>query len=226
MNAHSLMTLAMTVGGLVVVVAVLRKVGRGLTAVFEALATLATVLIAVWWTGKAVLFVVKSAVTHPRSTASLAVLLLWLMWWGSSVGVMVGGAIVAVAGVGLVAWWWRGRLSYEHWVGGRLRSWWLRWTVYARLLPRWLRACRLTVQDPDSRVVLVVSELPPVARTPRPGLQGEAHSGSPGRRGARRPGAGVGWLAAGVLLLCAPLCGRTRPAPPPGAGGPPSRLDH
>lgn len=155
MNAHTLVTLAMIGGGLVVTVAVLRKVGRGLTALFEALATVATVVVALWWTGKTLVLVVKSAVTHPRSTLGATVLALWLWWLG-----WLSALILAVAvGVGLAAWWWQARLSYECWVGRWLRSWWLRWTVYARKLPGWLRACGLTVQDSDQRVVLVVSPL-------------------------------------------------------------------
>jgi DNA segregation ATPase FtsK/SpoIIIE, S-DNA-T family len=155
MNVHALMTLVMVGGGLVLVVSVLRKVGRGLTALFEALATLATLVVALWWLGKAVVLVVKSAVTHPRTTAGLTVAVLWLCWWGWPSFVLFTSA----AGLGLVVWWWRGQLSYESWVGRRLRSWWLRWTVYARRLPGWLQSCGLTVQDPDQRVVLVVSPL-------------------------------------------------------------------
>ena len=155
MNVHALMTWVMVGGGLVVAVSVLRKIGRGLTALFEALATLATLVVALWWAGKAVVFVVKSAVTHPRSTVGAAVVVLWLWWWGWLPLVIVASA----AGVGLVVWWWRGRLSYQRWIGRRLRSWWLRWTVYARRLPGWLQACGLTVQAPDQRVVLVVSPL-------------------------------------------------------------------
>jgi S-DNA-T family DNA segregation ATPase FtsK/SpoIIIE len=155
MSTPTLMTLVVVGGGLVVAVAVLRKVGRGLTALFEALATVATVLVALWWTGKALVLVIKSAVTHPRTTASVAVLAVWLWWWGWLPLVVT---LVAV-GIALAGWWWRGRLSYERWAGRRLRSWWLRWTVYARKLPGWLRACGLIVQDPDQRVVLVVSPL-------------------------------------------------------------------
>jgi S-DNA-T family DNA segregation ATPase FtsK/SpoIIIE len=155
MNVQTLMTLVMVGGGLVVAVSVLRKVGRGLTALFEALATLATVVIALWWAGKAVFFMIKSAVTHPRTTAGVTVTVLWLWWWGWLPLVIVASA----AGVGLVVWRWRGRLSYEQWAGRWLRSWWLRWTVYARWLPGWLRACGLTVQESDQRVVLVVNPL-------------------------------------------------------------------
>lgn len=155
MNVHTLMTLVMVGGGLMIAVSVLRKIGRGLTALFEALATLATVVIALWWTGKAVVLVVKSAVTHPRTTAGGAVTVLWLWWWGWLPLVIVASA----AGVGLVVWWWRGRLSYEHWIGWRLRSWWLRWTLYSRRLPGWLRACGLTVPDPHQPAVLVMSPL-------------------------------------------------------------------
>jgi S-DNA-T family DNA segregation ATPase FtsK/SpoIIIE len=153
MNAQSLLTLTMIGGGLVVAVVVLRKIGRGLTSLLEALATLATVLIALWWIAKAAYFMIKAAVTHPRTTVGLVVAVAWVCWWGWLPVVVTAAA----SGVGLVVWWWRGRLFYERWAGRRLRSWWQRWTVYARRLPGWLRSCGLTVQDPDQRVVLVVS---------------------------------------------------------------------
>lgn len=155
MNAYSMLPLLMIGGAVVAGVVVLRKIGRGLTVLFEALATLATVVLALWWAGKAVVSMIKAAVTHPRTTAGVTVVLLWLAWWGW----LAVAVVVLAAGVGLVIWWWRGRLSYERRVGGRLRSWWLRWTVYARRLPGWLRTCGLTVQDPEQRVVLVVSPL-------------------------------------------------------------------
>jgi S-DNA-T family DNA segregation ATPase FtsK/SpoIIIE len=35
-----------------------------------------------------------------------------------------------------------------------LRSWWMRWLVYAPRMPRWLRACRLTVPDQGQPVAV------------------------------------------------------------------------
>ena len=56
-------------------------------------------------------------------------------------------------------WRWRHRASFETWAGRWLRSWWLRWTLYARRLPKWLRACGLTVQDNERPIVLTANPL-------------------------------------------------------------------
>lgn len=157
MNPQSFLMMLLVGGGLLVAVAVLHKVWRGLTVVFEAVAALAVLLVALWWVGKAVYLVIKSAVTHPRSLLGLVVVLVALSWWGR----LPLSIVATVAGIAGLLWWWRDRISFEQWVGGRLRSWWLRWTVYARRLPYWLRACGLTVRDPEQHTVLVMS---PVGR--------------------------------------------------------------
>src|SRR4051812_17517397 len=140
MNAHTVLQLLMIGGGLVVVVWVLNKIGKALAAVLEALATVAMVLLALWLVVKAGYTVVKTAVTHWRTTLGLTVATAWVWWWGWL------PVFVTAAGVtsGLMVWRWRHRASFEVWAGWRLRSWWLRWTLYARRLPKWLRACGLT----------------------------------------------------------------------------------
>jgi DNA segregation ATPase FtsK/SpoIIIE, S-DNA-T family len=149
-NGQSAGTL-LFLGGLVAVVWLLHKLGRGLAAAVETLAALAVVLVAVWLVVKVMYRMIKAAVTHWRTTLGALVLSMCLWWWGS----LPVALAVAVVAVGLGVWRWRHPATFEVWVGRRLRSWWLRWTVYARRLPCWLRACGLTVRDPNQPVVVV-----------------------------------------------------------------------
>jgi S-DNA-T family DNA segregation ATPase FtsK/SpoIIIE len=154
-NAHTLGTLVLAGGAVVVVVWVLNKIGRALTAVLEALATVAMVLLALWIAVKVSYAVIKAAVTHWRTTLGQVLLGAWLLWWGWLSLVVV----LALVAVGLVVWRWRHRVSFETWAGRWLRSWWQRWAVYARRLPGWLRACGLTIVDADRPIVLTANPL-------------------------------------------------------------------
>lgn len=153
MNAQALGTLVLIGGGVAVVVWLVNKIGRALTAVLEALATLAMMLVALWLLVKTVYTVGKAAVTHWRTTLSITVVGAWVWWW-SWLPVVLTLAGIAVV---LVVWRWRHRLSFEAWAGWWLRSWWQRWAVYARKLPRWLRACGLTVLDEDRPIVVTAN---------------------------------------------------------------------
>jgi S-DNA-T family DNA segregation ATPase FtsK/SpoIIIE len=155
MNASTVLHLLVAGGAIVVAVWVLNKVGKALASVLEALATVAMVLLALWLVAKAGYTVIKTAVTHWRTTLALTCVTAWVWWWGwLSIAVTV-----AVVAAGLLGWRWQHRSSFEVWAGRWLRSWWLRWTVYARWLPRWLRACGLTVQDSDRPIVLTANPL-------------------------------------------------------------------
>ncbi|GAB1512476.1 FtsK/SpoIIIE domain-containing protein [Actinophytocola sp. KF-1] len=164
MSAQSVMSLVLAGGGLALVVWVLHKVGRALASMAEAVLTLASLAVAVWLLVKAVFVMIKAAVTHPRTSATVLAVVGWLVWWGWP---SLAAVVVVTAG-GLLVWRWRHRTSFEMWAGRWLRSWWLRWTVYARKLPGWLRACGLTVVDPDRPTVLVMS---PFGRNRRPRRQ-------------------------------------------------------
>jgi DNA segregation ATPase FtsK/SpoIIIE, S-DNA-T family len=166
MNVHTVMTLILTVGGIAAVVWVLNKIGRALTAVIEALATLAVVFLGLWLLIKTTFLFVRWTIVHWRTTlgvTAVAVLPWWLGWLPVAI-------ITAALAAGLVVWRWRHRTSFEVWVGRRLRSWWLRWTVYAPRLPKWLRACGLTVQDADRPIVLTANPLGrnKIRRQPKP----------------------------------------------------------
>jgi S-DNA-T family DNA segregation ATPase FtsK/SpoIIIE len=65
---------------------------------------------------------------------------------------------LASVAAGLGVWRWLSLPTFDLWAGRYLRAWWQRWLVYARRMPGWLRACRLTV--PDDRHALVVNVNP------------------------------------------------------------------
>jgi DNA segregation ATPase FtsK/SpoIIIE, S-DNA-T family len=153
MNVQTIGTFVLAGGAVAVVVWLVNKVGRALTAVLEALATVAMVLVALWLLVKAVYWVGKAAVTHWRTTLTVTVVGVWVWWWGW----LPVAVLLAAVAVVLVVWWWRHQLSFEAWAGRRLRSWWQRWVVYARKLPRWLRSCGLTVLDEDRPIVLTAN---------------------------------------------------------------------
>jgi S-DNA-T family DNA segregation ATPase FtsK/SpoIIIE len=166
MNAQTILHLLVAGGAVVVVVWVLNKIGKALASVLEALATVAMVLLALWLVVRAGYTVVKAAVSHWRTTLSLTCVTAWVWWWGW-LPVVITAAVVVV---GLAGWRWRHRSSFEAWVGRWLRSWWLRWMLYARRLPKWLRACGLTVQDSDRPIVLTANPLGrnKIRRQPKP----------------------------------------------------------
>ncbi|MFC4853643.1 FtsK/SpoIIIE domain-containing protein [Actinophytocola glycyrrhizae] len=155
MNAQALGTLVLAGGAVAVVVWLVNKLGRALTAVLEAVATLAMVLVTLWLLVKTVFVVVKAAVTHWRTTLG-GTLLAAVLWWSGWVPVTAAAVVVPVV---LLVWRWRHRLSFETWAGWRLRSWWQRWAVYAPKLPGWLRACGLTVLDADRPIVVTANPL-------------------------------------------------------------------
>jgi S-DNA-T family DNA segregation ATPase FtsK/SpoIIIE len=155
MDPHTVLTIILAGGGVFGVVWVLHKIGKALAAIVEALATLAVVVVALWMMIKAGFWLIKTTVTHWRTTLALAALGGWLLAWGwVSPLVAVGLVVLAASG-------WRSghRASFEPWVGRRVRSWWQRWWIYARRLPRWLRACGLTIREHDRPVVLAVNPL-------------------------------------------------------------------
>ena len=83
----------------------------------------------------------------------------------------VAGVVVARAGCRSSAW-----------AGRRARSWWQRWIVYAPRMPRWLRACGLTVARPRPAGHGAGHPVPPLrGAAPGPAAPGP---GAPGGRGA------------------------------------------
>jgi S-DNA-T family DNA segregation ATPase FtsK/SpoIIIE len=139
--------------GIGAVLWVLHWVGRAVTKVLEAAAAVTVVFVTAWLVLKYTWKGGKWLCRHWRTALTTAALLAWLYWWGWPSLVITAGAV----GLGLTGWWWLGRSSFEPTAGRRLRAWWLRWTLYARKMPGWLRAAGLTVADRGQPVTVQVS---------------------------------------------------------------------
>jgi S-DNA-T family DNA segregation ATPase FtsK/SpoIIIE len=119
------------------------RVGHALIKLMEALAVVAAVFVAVWMGVKAAWWIARQVVRHWRTSLTGAGVFAWWLWWGW----LSLTITIAMVTVGLVVWRRLHRESFEPWAGSRMRAWWQRWTLYAPLMPSWLRACGLTVAD-------------------------------------------------------------------------------
>jgi S-DNA-T family DNA segregation ATPase FtsK/SpoIIIE len=155
MDAYLISLVIAGAGVLGVVVWVLAKLGKGLVKLAEALAAAAVVLFTVWLVIKAVVWALRQTVTHWRTSLTVLALLAWWHWWGSTSLVFTAGAVASV----LAGWRLVDLTSFDAWAGRHLRSWWLRWTVYAPKLPEWLHACGLSVKFDAAPVVMMVTPL-------------------------------------------------------------------
>ena len=153
MAGHSIGVLILACGGLGVLVWVLAKVGRVLVKVAEAMAAAAVVFMALWLVVKAVVWALRQAVTHWRTTITVLAVAAWCHWLGwISLIVLVGAVAVSLA-----SWRFADLVSFDRWAGRHLRAWWLRWSLYAPKLPGWLHACGLSVRDDTVPVVVTVN---------------------------------------------------------------------
>lgn len=134
-------------------VVVVLGAGQALTKVLEALAAVAAVFVTVWLLVKGVWWVGRQVVRLWRTSLTTAVVLAWLHWWGS-LSLLITLAVVTAD---LLGWRLLHRDSFEPWAGRYLRAWWQRWMVYARRMPRWLRACGLTVADQGQPVTVQIT---------------------------------------------------------------------
>jgi S-DNA-T family DNA segregation ATPase FtsK/SpoIIIE len=166
MNAHTIGMLLLGGAGLAVVVWVLHKIGKALLALFEALAAVAVVVLAVWGLLKTLAWLVKQVLTHWRTSLAVLAVALWWQWWGWSSLALTLGVIAAV----LAVWRYVDLVSFDSWVGRWLRAWWQRWTIYAPKLPGWLHACGLSVTDTTTPTVVGLNPWgrPPLRRPQRP----------------------------------------------------------
>jgi S-DNA-T family DNA segregation ATPase FtsK/SpoIIIE len=153
MSAHSVGVLVLGGAGLAVSVWLLHKLGRALAAIAEMLAAAAVVFIALWAVVKAVVWLVRQLVDHPRITAGTFVVAAWCYWLGWLSLAITDGAV----GVALVGWRLVNAVAFDQWAGRWLRAWWLRWSLYEVNLPKWLHACGLTVRDDAVPVAVTVS---------------------------------------------------------------------
>lgn len=160
------MTTSQTVlllGGLAVGLWVLHQVGQALTKVLEALASVAAVALTVWLLVKGSWWVGRQVVRHWRTSLTTAAALAWGYWLGW-LSLLI---TVSVVTAGLLAWRWLHRESFEPWAGRYLRAWWQRWMVYAPRMPRWLRACGLTVADQGQSVTVAITPFRRTGVAPR-----------------------------------------------------------
>jgi S-DNA-T family DNA segregation ATPase FtsK/SpoIIIE len=155
MTPHTYLTLIMAGVAVAGAVWVLNKIGRALAAILEALAALAGLGLALWIVVRTAFRLVRTTIRHWRTSLAVLAITTWLLWWGW-LSLIFTSAVIAAS---LAVWRWRHRSSFEPYAGLFLRSWWQRWTVYARKLPKWLTACGLTVRDPDRPIVLAMNPL-------------------------------------------------------------------
>jgi S-DNA-T family DNA segregation ATPase FtsK/SpoIIIE len=151
MDAHTIGVLLLGGLGLGLVVWVLHKIGKALITMFEALAAMAVVFLALWWLLKALVWLFTQVVTYWRTSLTLLALTAWWRWWGWLSLVLTLSVITLL----LALWRWADLVSFDTWAGRWLRAWWLRWIIYSRKLPDWLHACGLSITDGATPMVTV-----------------------------------------------------------------------
>jgi DNA segregation ATPase FtsK/SpoIIIE, S-DNA-T family len=114
----------------------------------------------------------------------------WWHWWGWPSLILTAGVIAAV----LTGWRLVDLRSFDAWAGRHLRSWWLRWTVYAPKLPNWLHACGLDIKQDATPIVVTLT---PLVRTVRRNRQ-QARAQLPTVLGVR---SGASWDEVRVRLV-------------------------
>ncbi|HEX5117122.1 MAG TPA: FtsK/SpoIIIE domain-containing protein [Pseudonocardiaceae bacterium] len=152
MTGHAV-DLVLVAGGLGLVVWLLARLGHALARIAELLAAAVVVFAAVWWAVKGLVWLLRQAVQHWRSSVTVLVVGAWWHWWGWLSLVIVLGAVA----VSLAVWRLVDLAGFDRWAGWWLRGWWLRWTVYAPKLPGWLHACGLSVRDDSLPVEVTVN---------------------------------------------------------------------
>ncbi|HEX6403692.1 MAG TPA: FtsK/SpoIIIE domain-containing protein [Pseudonocardiaceae bacterium] len=161
MDAQLIAVLLVGSAALGVVVWLLAKVGQALIKVAEALAAAAVVVFTIWLVIKALVWAIRQAVIYWRTSLTVLAVAAWSRWWGwPTLAVAVG-----VLAVVLLGWRVADVVSFDAWAGRHLRSWWLRWTVYASKLPGWLQACGLGIRHDSTPVVVALT---PLSRGLRP----------------------------------------------------------
>ncbi|MTD58827.1 FtsK/SpoIIIE domain-containing protein [Amycolatopsis pithecellobii] len=153
MSGHTIGALLLGGVGLAVVVWVLHKLGRALASIAEALAAAAVVFLALWWVLRGLGWMVKEIISHPRTSLTVLAVAAWCYWIGWQ-SLALGAATVTAV---LLMWRRCHLVSFDHWAGRVVRSWWQRWMVYTPKLPGWLHACGLSVKDDVIPVDVTVS---------------------------------------------------------------------
>jgi DNA segregation ATPase FtsK/SpoIIIE, S-DNA-T family len=155
MDASMIAMLIASTAVLGIVVWLLAKIGQVLIKVAEALAAAAVVAIAVWLVIMAGVWAIRQAVTRWRTSLTVLTVMAWWHWWGWPSLVLTVGVVGAV----LTGWRLTDLVSFDAWAGRHLRSWWLRWTIYAPKPPDWLHACGLGIKHDAAPVVVSLTPL-------------------------------------------------------------------
>jgi S-DNA-T family DNA segregation ATPase FtsK/SpoIIIE len=130
MGGHAVGVLVLAGCALGVVVWALAKLGHVLAKVAEALAAAVVLFTVLWLVIRAVVWALRQAATHWRTSLGVLAVAAWWHWLGwISLVVLVGAVALSLA-----VWRLADLGSFDRWAGRYLRAWWLRWTVYARLL--------------------------------------------------------------------------------------------
>ncbi|MCW2718934.1 MAG: cell division protein FtsK [Pseudonocardia sp.] len=170
---------------------VLHKVGQAVTKILEAAAAIAVVFVTAWLAVKGLWWAGRQIVRHWRTSLTTTAVVVWCYWLGW-LSLTITAAVVAV---GLLGWRWAARESFEPLAGRWLRAWWQRWIVYAPRMPRWLRACGLTVADHGPGVTVQVN---PFRRSAVPPKAAPRRDQSPRVIGVR---SGASWDEVRVRLV-------------------------
>lgn len=164
MNGHVIETAhlvwVLVAAGVGVLVWVLHRVGTFLKELFEALAVIAVVFLALYGLVKALVWLVRTVVRCWRTSLTVVGVAVWCRYLGWLSLTVTLAALLTVVGVWWLIAWRTGRLpGFDALLGRRVRGWWLRWWLYGRRMPHWLRACRLTVRDLNQGVRVSVNVL-------------------------------------------------------------------
>jgi S-DNA-T family DNA segregation ATPase FtsK/SpoIIIE len=155
MDAQTIALVIVGGGALGVVVWVLAKLGKALVTIAEALAAAAVVFLALWLMIKAVGCAWRQTLKHWQTSLTIVALLAWWHWWGWPSLATTAGVLAGV----LTGWRLIDLRSFDAEAGRWLRSWWLRWSMYAPKLSEWLHACGLSAKQDAAPVVLAFTPL-------------------------------------------------------------------
>jgi len=169
MNAQTISLLILGAAVLGVLVWVLAQLGRVLIKVAEALAAAAVVALAVWLMVKALMWAIRQVFVHWRTSLTVLAVAAWCQCWGATSLALTVGVVTVL----LIGWRLVNLASFDAWAGRYLRSWWLRWTVYAPKLPQWIDACGLGIKPDAAPVVVTLTPLGRPARRRRSSVRAQ-----------------------------------------------------
>lgn len=132
-----------------VLVKFLRAVGSVLTALGQAGKVLGLLGKGLWWLTATAVKLVSLAGRLWRSTATLAVLGIWLAVWGLTPGLILLITLLVLAVVVAVTWQILDPENFDVYCGHRLRSWWMRWGYYGLRWNTWVRNLALSVRQAE-----------------------------------------------------------------------------